>query len=125
MSWQENAKDIATGLGIAAFDLALLYFVGRWLYKFFKEGYKPNAVEQVPDHDNLICTTCGETGKAVYQPKGSGAIELLLYICIVSVPVALLYSIWRRSNRQIICGSCKGQVIPLSSPMGRKLAKGN
>ena len=90
---------------------------------FFKKNYQPSK-GAVPDNAaNYICTVCNEQGNAVFKNKGNGVIEFILYLCLVSIPLGLVYSIWRRTNRDVVCGSCKGSVIPLNSPAGKKLAQ--
>lgn len=70
--------------------------------------------------DELICTTCGHIGRAETITKGSFVIELALWLCFI-VP-GLIYGIWRLSSRTKGCAKCGGQhVIPVDSPVGRKL----
>jgi hypothetical protein len=68
-----------------------------------------------------ICATCGTRGTPTQRDKGSGLIELVLWLCFI-IP-GILYSIWRRSGLSNCCRSCgSGDIIPIDSPRGRKLA---
>ena len=68
----------------------------------------------------MICTHCGYSGKTDLKVKGSFMIELLLWCCFI-IP-GLIYSIWRVSNKIVVCPKCKGEtMIPIDSPMGQKL----
>ena len=72
----------------------------------------------------LICAQCGSIGKTKSQTPGNLLIEILAY-CFMIIP-GLIYSIWRLSARKMVCGVCGGQnLIPLDSPMGKKLAGNN
>ena len=67
-----------------------------------------------------ICTQCGNINKQKLGVKGSGLIELLLWLFVF--PIGIIYSIWRRSGRKNICTVCKSdQVIPMDSPRAKKI----
>ena len=69
---------------------------------------------------NLICTLCGYSGEVGQKNKGNSLIELILWFFFL-VP-GLIYSIWRRADRQNICPKCKGIImIPVNTPVGQKL----
>lgn len=68
----------------------------------------------------LICTICGYAGYARKKNKGSSLIEIVLWLFIL-IP-GLIYSIWRRSNKQTVCPKCGNvQMIPLDTPQGQRL----
>lgn len=73
-----------------------------------------------PPEGTHICAACGSRSVPTRPNKGSGLLELLLWLCFI-IP-GLIYSIWRRSGLSNRCRSCgSGDVIPLDSPRGRKL----
>ncbi len=68
----------------------------------------------------LICSQCGHVGNSKIAIKGNGAIEIVLWLCFI-IP-GIIYSIWRSSSRHKVCQSCGSNIlIPLDSPVGRKL----
>lgn len=68
----------------------------------------------------MICTNCGTAGKPKMRTKGSFLVEVALWICFI-IP-GLLYSLWRMTSREKVCPSCGAiNMVPLDSPMGRKL----
>lgn len=68
----------------------------------------------------FICRNCGHVSDGRPGIKGSGWIELVLWLAVI-VP-GLIYSIWRRSRVAPVCPQCgKGDLIPTTSPMGQKL----
>lgn len=70
-------------------------------------------------HD-MVCRSCGFVGRAPSMTRGSTAIDLVLWVCLI-VP-GLIYSIWRVSSRYYGCAKCGGKdVIPADSPIGRKI----
>lgn len=72
---------------------------------------------------SMICPNCGIRGEAKTITKGSTLIELLLWLCFI-VP-GLIYSIWRLSSRGKGCPSCGNTgMIPVNSPIGKKIAEG-
>ena len=68
----------------------------------------------------LICTTCGYTGSAKKEVKGNILIEIILWLFFI-IP-GLIYSVWRLSNKRLICPKCKNTtMIPQDTPQGKKL----
>lgn len=68
----------------------------------------------------MICTICGTAGKTNTETRGSLAIELILWFCMI-VP-GLLYSIWRATSKYEVCRYCGSkQIVPINSPVGKKL----
>lgn len=70
----------------------------------------------------MICPNCGTRSEAKIILKGSTTIEVVLWLCYI-LP-GLIYSIWRRSPKQLGCPSC-GQIgmINVNSPQGRILVE--
>lgn len=67
-----------------------------------------------------VCTTCGHHGRPVVRTRGSLAIEVLLWLCLL-VP-GLVYSLWRLSSRSDACESCGATtLVPDTSPIGRRM----
>jgi len=72
--------------------------------------------------NQMICTNCGWAGKPVTQIKGSFFVELFLWLCFL-LP-GIIYSVWRLCSVSKVCVKCRmPTMIPLSSPMGQRLAK--
>lgn len=82
-----------------------------------------------------VCATCGEVNKAKRSPRGSMALEAVLWLVgIVTLPIgigvfvlvgALFYSLWRMFSRRKICRSCGSEVfVPAGSPKGQAILKG-
>jgi len=68
----------------------------------------------------LICTACGYAGASNKRNKGNGLIELILWLFFL-IP-GIIYSIWRRSDKQNSCLKCGNKsMIPANTPMGQKL----
>lgn len=68
----------------------------------------------------FICTQCGNIDKQKLGVKGSGLIEILLWLFVF--PIGIIYSLWRRSGRKNVCSKCKSdQVIPVDSPRAKKI----
>ena len=68
-----------------------------------------------------ICTTCGHVGPPAVCTRGSIFIEIILWLCLI-VP-GVIYSIWRMGSRYETCAACGNTgIIPLDSPMAKKLA---
>lgn len=68
----------------------------------------------------LICTLCGYAGLPDKKTKGNGLIELILWLFFL-IP-GIIYSIWRRADKQDICPKCGSKtMIPLNTPMGQKM----
>jgi len=73
----------------------------------------------------FVCTNCGNIGNRILKTKGSGFLEIMLYLFLISFPIALIYSIWRRTNQELICSKCKQPtLIPIDSPNGQKILAG-
>lgn len=71
---------------------------------------------------DLICRSCGTLGGGEVKRKGSGGIELLLYL--IAIVPGIIYSLWRSSNKQIACAQCGGkEIIAIGSPVGQKLMR--
>ncbi len=67
----------------------------------------------------LVCTQCGFYGKPKTAVKGSGLVEIFLWLCFL-VP-GIIYSLWRSSSRHGVCPKCQNtNLIPADSPMGKK-----
>lgn len=75
-------------------------------------------------NQKMICAVCGSTDKTKSNTPGSIIIEILMY-CMFIIP-GLIYSFWRLSARKTVCGSCGSpNLIPIDSPMGKKLLGNN
>ena len=73
--------------------------------------------------DQIACSNCGYTGKSKRIPKGSMAVEIVLWLCFL-VP-GLIYSVWRMSSYHATCPVCGGSnLVPLNSPNGKKILEG-
>lgn len=72
----------------------------------------------------LVCTICGYVGFPKKVARGSGAVEFILWLLFLGP--GLVYSIWRRANKQNTCPACgNAKMIPVNTPAGQKLAKEN
>lgn len=72
----------------------------------------------------VICTVCGSSGQAKTVTRGNMLIELALWLFFL-VP-GLIYSVWRLSSRYKACAACGNKnIVPVDSPIGKKLASGN
>ena len=70
-----------------------------------------------------ICTHCHTRVTPEVHTPGSAGLELLAWIVFL-VP-GLLYSLWRRNARTLICPVCKApNPIPLASPAGQQTVAG-
>lgn len=70
--------------------------------------------------DQIACSNCGYIGKSKRVPKGSMAVEIVLWLCFI-LP-GLIYSVWRMSSYHASCPVCGSQnLVPLNSPNGRKI----
>lgn len=68
----------------------------------------------------MVCTTCHTVGQTKTQVKGSIFTEIILW-CFFLVP-GIIYSIWRLSSKQTVCGACGSTaLVPTSSSVGKKL----
>lgn len=79
-----------------------LFFVFRKV----REGYR---MASNPDAYKMHCMTCGAEEIPKRNNKGSGLIEIILWLCFV-IP-GLIYSIWRRSNRPQTCPVCRSTTV--------------
>lgn len=70
-----------------------------------------------------VCTQCGFLGLPSWKVPGSTAITLIL-VWFAVVP-AIIYSIWRNSNRFPACPQCGAprSMIPSDSEMGRRYTR--
>jgi hypothetical protein len=96
-------------LGVAACIVLIVGFLKRL-------NVKPK------DPGEYICTQCGQrTFHPELIQKGSGQVEFLLWVFLLW-PIALFYSIWRRSvSAYYGCAKCRGNsLIPMDSPLGHK-----
>jgi len=67
-----------------------------------------------------ICTACGSIGRSKTLTKGSFILELILWAMMI-LP-GMCYTVWRLTTRGPVCSKCLSpNLVPLSSPMGRKL----
>lgn len=72
----------------------------------------------------LVCTICGYVGFPKKVASGSGAVEFILWLLFLGP--GLVYSIWRRANKQNICPACgNSKMISINTPVGQKLVKEN
>jgi hypothetical protein len=70
----------------------------------------------------MACSQCGHVGPSKQLTRGSTGLELLLWLCFL-LP-GLIYSLWRLSTRRQGCAECGSTaLVPLSSPVGRRMAK--
>lgn len=70
----------------------------------------------------MICKSCGTVCTGQPTPRGSGLIEVVLWLTFI-IPIALVYSIWRRVNTRPACPACGGQeLVSPATPVGRRLA---
>lgn len=69
-------------------------------------------------HPQWYCTRCGITSVPSVQTKGSGLIEVLLWLFMIFP--GLIYSIWRRSGRQLRCPACAGEMVPPYTPAAKQ-----
>ena len=68
----------------------------------------------------MVCKACGHVGVPESRVRGSLAIEIILWLCLI-IP-GLIYSIWRMGSRFSACAKCASEdIIPLDSPLGQKL----
>jgi uncharacterized membrane protein YqaE (UPF0057 family) len=69
---------------------------------------------------SFICPDCGTIGLPKTVTKGSFLIEVALWLFLFFPGV--IYSLWRLTTRSKACRTCGlGNIIPLHSPMGRKI----
>lgn len=69
----------------------------------------------------MICPSCGSRGTPATQAKGSLAVEIILWLCLI-IP-GLIYSVWRMSSKQKVCPACRSPgMIQVNTPRGQQLA---
>lgn len=75
---------------------------------------------KISDTGNMVCQNCGTRGEPKTITKGSIAIEIILWLCLI-VP-GLIYSVWRLTTRQPGCPACgQTSMIGINTPKGRQL----
>ena len=71
---------------------------------------------------SMICPACGTRGEPALNTKGSTAVELVLWLCLI-IP-GLIYSIWRVSSREKVCPACRASgMISINTPRGQQLVQ--
>jgi hypothetical protein len=93
--------------------LCLLFSVGGFCLAFSPMFIKESCKME------KICIGCGTRGSSVTRTQGSFIIEVILWLCFL-VP-GIIYSVYRLTTRKKVCPVCSGSMIPLNTPMGRKL----
>ena len=74
-----------------------------------------NAKPPDSEHSKQHCMTCGYDATPQTKVKGSGLIELVLWLALI-VP-GLVYSIWRRTALRPSCSQCgSASLVPKDSP---------
>lgn len=69
----------------------------------------------------VACKSCEHVGPPVRRTRGSFAIEVVLWLCMI-VP-GLIYSLWRLTTRHDVCSACgSDQIVPLNTPAGQRIA---
>jgi hypothetical protein len=69
-----------------------------------------------------LCTKCLFQGTMKKDTPGSFLIEVILWLAFI-VP-GIIYSIWRLSNKKLMCPQCKSsEIIPADSEMAKRLLK--
>lgn len=72
----------------------------------------------------LVCTQCGSIVKPKIMIRGSGIVEIFLWI-LFFVP-GFIYSLWRHSSKYPACPKCKGEsLIPIDTPIAQKFISTN
>lgn len=78
---------------------------------------KPGTQLVVPTH---ICPNCGTASAAQAMP-GSTTMEVVLWL--TTFIFGLIYSVWRRSKKSMVCPSCGNkQIVHLNTPAGKRLS---
>lgn len=68
----------------------------------------------------MVCRNCGTVSVPKEKNKGSGMIELILWICFI-IP-GVIYSCWRVAGRYKACPACGSLLlVPQDSPEGQRL----
>lgn len=66
-----------------------------------------------------LCLKCGTVTFPKKEVPGSIAIELILWLFFI-VP-GLIYSIWRLSNKRLVCSACGHRdIVPADSPAAKQ-----
>jgi len=72
------------------------------------------------EQKRTICARCETLTKPEKFVPGSFLVEIALWICLL-LP-GILYSLWRFTNKRMICTACgSDELIPLSSPKGKRI----
>ena len=71
-----------------------------------------------------ICADCGFIGPPRKRVKGSKWVEKFLWwVFFIPGP---FYSLWRKTNRKVICAQCGGEnLTPFDSAEGQKIFEKN
>ena len=83
----------------------------------------PSSIQFIPRHIR-ICKQCGTLNDKENEGSlpGNGWIELVLWLCYI-IP-GLIYSIWRRSKKNMACSACSSkELIQVGTPVGTQLAR--
>lgn len=68
----------------------------------------------------MICRQCGTLAIPKKLTKGSIAIEIVLWLCMIFP--GLIYSLWRLSSRYPACSVCRSpDLVPPETPIGQQL----
>jgi hypothetical protein len=95
--------------------------LGQWLLLAFFAGLAYLALKPRKGAP-AVCKACGHHGPSRAHTRGSGWIELVLWLCLI-VP-GLIYSLWRLSTRRPACEACQStELVPPDSPVGRRLLR--
>ena len=105
------------GLTSGDYGEALLLVIGIAIFYFFPLGKSESSTDTKSQY---VCTVCNYVGIPKRDAKGSIGVEIVLWIFFI-IP-GLIYSIWRMSNKTLVCPKCKNdKMIPVTSPLGQKL----
>ncbi len=70
---------------------------------------------------DAYCKDCGFVGEVVTMKRGSGRIELVLWL-LTCFGLGLIYSVYRRNPPLGSCANCCSRnIIPADSPIARSL----
>ena len=96
--------------------LVVIYFLTRWI----RPSSKQRAIAAADPQNQKICRNCGYVSAGQRAVKGSGCIEVILWLSFI-IP-GLIYSVWRHESEYKKCPKCgQATLIPLNSPVGQKL----
>ena len=79
-----------------------------------------------------ICTQCGDQGDYTIYVKSSLVVEIGVWvICIIlayftfgaTLLISIGFSLWRYFSKEEGCPKCKGPLIEIDSPKGKKTIK--